>query len=551
MRASRVMLSQGKAAKAYALDLEFVKCKGSVYARSAAFVPFRRITTAQATAGSESAVQTNATQQNKGGGTADDAPTRLTELLDKPIVLELKPDVTLSLAESLPCGHLLREMIDVRFAPTPALTAVVREFHETARNELSAHRDLLKTQRKQKKDEKIEREREEERAGGAAGDAPDCSSGTVDTDDFINVEEDHDASLLSSPTAFSSSSSLKTTRLTSSAEAMASRSLQMRDGLTHNFRGLDPYGIPNVRIFEREALKTLYAAPVESRDFKAAAKQLRCLLHAGRGKNGYKPLAFCTRTYPEFLQKVLQAVFESPSAWYEWLTACYTRVEEDLRGVREARGAVGTGESITTPITQAAVFVECNTLEELATRMNLVWGGLLREGEVRGGGDREDSTRGEGSGTAPPKVFVYGNADLRVIHNTLGLSKSVPPLNLHLSVRGSKVRRFLTHRSSKSPTSSSSSSAEAGKTDESTPNSDVQLISPYEARVVDITKHPLFTASGFALSSNKTPSLSVALEKAAVRDATAAALHGAPRQHDALWDAQALACLCSVSGAVR
>ncbi|KPI85878.1 hypothetical protein ABL78_5059 [Leptomonas seymouri] len=565
MHVSRVTVSQAKAIRAYALDLEFVKCRGSIYARSAVFVPFSRI--AAGPRGDSGAPVTPAGQRNVEMLTRSGSTPQLTKLLERPIVLELRPEVTLSLAEPLPCGHLLHEMIASRFVPTPALTEVVKQFQCEAERELESYRVMRKTLRKLRIQEMRVCGKVENIVKMPTGDAPDSSSGAMEAERFV---DDGNDSLLPSLSDCSSLSS-SAFRVAPSAVAAAMRALQRRVGVVHNFRGLDPYAVPNVRVFDRHALELLHAAPVQSEEFKQASQHLRRLSHVGRGRNGYKPLTYCIRTHPEFMQKVLQTVFESPSAWYEWLTACYTRVEEDLRSVRAAHcagahgqvrlsdlpscarsnGDCGYGDSNTLPATQMVDFLEFDALEDLATEMNRVWGKLLREG-VRDANKKQ----ADAASPQPPKVFVYGSADLGVIRTTLALSRSPATLKPKQPERRYKTGRFSAKRPTEStavvPGASFSNPAQdAGEAGEKTPDIAVQLISPYEARVVDITKHPLFTAAGFTSSPQKALSLSAALEKATLRDATAAALYESQRQHDPLWDAQALACICSVAGAVR
>lgn len=587
MHATRSALSPAKTAKAYALDLEFVKCNHGVYARSAAFVPFRRAAEAQSLHSQNRRSDRETRLEGGDGAASSHSPPRLTELLAKPIVIELRPNVTMQLAEPLPCGHLLREMIDARFAPTPALTAVMSRFQAEAEDELGSYLGFCKSLRLLRRKERNARAVE-----SVADDAPDSPEKDEIDDMAGTTDNDKEA-----PTPRSSSFSAQQPmpkELTSSMEAMVTRTLQMRVGLVRNFRGLDPYGVPNVHHFDKDALELLYAAPVESRDFKRASQHISPLRSIGRGKKGYKGLAFCTHTYPSFIQGVLQTVFESPASWYAWLVACSAQVEADLQRVRDSRCTVAHGQMsdaaaadsqrlsssrnsnaqvLTLPPGQAVDYRECSSLEELATTVSVVWAALLREGSVPV--EAGDGGGGGVAAAAPPKVFVYGSADLSVIRRTLALAPPpVPPLRLNFSERAYKVSRFLTRRPDAQPSAaaavapqgSASSSADSGCSNsfssssasascEDGPSlpqrSSVHLMSPYEARVVDLSKHPLFTATGFASSPKKTPSLSAALEKAAARDATAATLHALQHQHDPLWDAQALACLCSTAGVVR
>jgi hypothetical protein len=572
MYVTRAAFSAG-AARAYALDLEFVKFNNAAYARSAAFVPFRRVAAA-----------------------AGDALPQLTELVERPVVLELSPEVTLRLAEPLPCGHLLTSMVDALFAATPALCGVLQKYRTDAEDELHSYRSFRKALREMKKKKKNSKVVAEKDVGQAEDDplekVPESGAEMSAEDD----EAERSEPSASSFDAFcpSSSAPSRSVDLTSAAEIIVARTFQMRVGIVQNFKGIDPYAIPNVRRFNKAALELLHAAPVGSHDFKRASEHLSPLRSVGRGKNGYKGLAFCTHTHPDFTQQVLRTVFDSPRAWYEWLTSCHDCVAEDLKRVRNAHrirshslgcrphaptrdssslrhGSSSSSSSlvdaVVTPYKSTVEFRECDSLEDLAWQMNVVWAKVLCEKGMMNTTATQVNFSSQDAqlllSAPPPKVFVYGSVDRSVIHRTLALSTPpVAPPWPRLSEHRFTTRRFrkgsrlrTVHAGDSSARHSSSLLSEvASATSEregNELNNPLQLVSPLEVRVVDLTQHPLFTASGFAMSPKKTPSLSRALEKAATRDATASVLHASQQQHDPLWDAQALACLCSTAGVVR
>ncbi|KAG5494919.1 hypothetical protein JIQ42_02535 [Leishmania sp. Namibia] len=554
---SRVLLSATMPPpRSYALDLEYLKFNGKTYVRSLALVPFAR-------AGLPSLRQCHVNEVAAGGSSPDGsrvqlAPSALTDLGSAPTVLELNPSEVMRVSEPLPCGHLLLPKIQQVFVQGAALEELRAPLEAEARGAMEAFTSLRQALRDER------RKAARELNGSPVLSALHCNElasptantavGRVDeASDFLERESQK------APTVSSVSP-------TTDADRTVMSELQIRLSTVRFFKGLDPFGIPNIYRFSREALELLYAAPVESRDFIEASTHISGLRAYSKGRQGYKPLAYLSRHHPRLLQAILRRSFESPAAWYKWLEDCAACVEANLLEVRNAhrdgtyvsawRGAgVSTcGAAADTDCIPAASaptlmplpldFKESLTVEDLAKQMHLMWRSLELSQESH-------SSRNEGAARCSrAKVYVYGSSDAAVLHRTLRLAFPAASLDTHLLQRAPQSgSRFpkpkrLPHEAAVAHISTSTPAHAA-------PPPMGLLQSPLEAVVVDATRHPLFTAAGFASSSKKPPSLLAALEKAATTDATAAALLSAPQWHDPLWDAQALACVCACAGMAR
>lgn len=484
----------------YAVDLEFLKTRGEHFARAVAFVPFQR------------------------NRSTDPSTSHRTNLMAAPIVLELQPSAVMALSEALPCGHLLSSHIQQTVVRGEALEEIKRRYEAEAVAEWDAFKDLRRSAK-------------ETRLNGAA-------KHTNSLEKDLAVDGDG-GSALPSP------SPVDTAAVLTPVENLLKKTLQSRVSITRYFSHFDPYTVPSTRLLGREAAEQLYAADVNSRAFLEASRLLRPLRAYGRGRGGSKPIAYLSRYHPHFLQAVLHASFPSAALWTAWLQSCQTLVAEELRATHSLYQS-----SQYPKLPQSAdrlSFKACDSLEELSQELNHTWSRLLHEVD--------------GNSTSA-KFYVYGSNDAAVIHRTLQLSCSTPAIaGIRFSPRA--LQAGATSGSSDSSKWSLTSNSESSSDSSSAPGvpsrskaaqllKDVvqsvpttHLVSPYQAKVVDITTHPLFVAGGYANSQRKIPRLAAALAMAARGDATAVALETVDRPHDPLWDAQALACVCVGVGAVR
>ncbi|CBZ29754.1 conserved hypothetical protein [Leishmania mexicana MHOM/GT/2001/U1103] len=554
----RILLgAQPPPPRSYALDLEYVKFNGNSYVRSLALVPFAR-------AELPSPRPPHASEVHARAGSPDSSrvqlpPHTLTELGDAPTVLELNPREVMRVAEPLPCGHLLLPKIQKTLVQGAALEELRAPLETEAR---SAMASFLGLRRALRKDRKKATGEENGLLALAALRHGESSGGDTDaTADF--VDEANAFPVLESE----STASLPAADPTTETEKLVMRELQIRLSIVQFFKGLDPFGIPNIHRFNREALELLYAAPVESPDFLAASKHICGLRAYSKGRQGYKSLAYLSRHHPHFLQALLRRSFERPSAWYNWLADCALSVEANLIEVRNAHrdgthvsawrhvgrstgGAPVDADRVQTasalvPASSSFNFQESLTMVDLAKQINLLWRGLAHVPESHYSGS-------EGALLCSrAKVYVYGSSDASVLHRTLGLAFTGAPLQCHLSERGLRAGSRCAG-SKQLPDVAAAAHAAAPSSVHQTPSQPLRLLSsPLEAVIVDATRHPLFTAAGFAPSPKQPPSLMTALEKAANSDAAAAELLSAPQWHDPLWDAQALACVCACAGMAR
>ncbi|RNE99482.1 uncharacterized protein Tco025E_09037 [Trypanosoma conorhini] len=269
------------------------------------------------------------------------------------------------------------------------------------------------------------------------------------------------------------------------------------------FNSLCPYSIPNIRRADVSWFEALYSAAVHSTDFREATRRLAHLKAYGKGRRQERSLSFLLRQHPALLQDVLRESFSSAEAWCAWLRMCGDLVERELHRVAEEyrRSSASTASLFAPAMAMeggrepgAVLYKECASAEELSLELSRLWRSLLRHG----------------GGT---KLYTYGDMDARAIQDTLRLGCCVP------------ARPSL--------------------------DADQLLASPYEAKVVDVTRHTLFAASGFRASPRVIPRLGDALEKAAAIDEAAARLLAQSDPHNPVWDAKALACIAVASGICR
>ncbi|CAG9580507.1 conserved hypothetical protein [Leishmania major strain Friedlin] len=543
--------------RSYALDLEYVKFNGTSYVRSLALVPFARAELPSPRPSHESEVHVRAGSPD--GSRVQLPPHTLTELGGTPTVLELNPREVMRVAEPLPCGHLLLPKIQKALVQGAALEELRAPLEAEARGAMASFLGLRRALRKEGK--RATREKNDLGALAALRHG-ESSGGDIDAAaDF--VDEANTFSFLESESA----SALPAADPATEAEKLVVRELQIRLSTVQLFKGLDPFGIPNIHRFNREALELLYAAPVESPDFVAASQHICGLRAYSKGRQGYKSLAHLSRHHPHFLQALLRRSFERPSAWYSWLADCALSVEANLIEVRNAHRDdtrvsawrhVGrsTGDtavdadrvqtaSAPVPASSSLNFQESLTMQDLAKQINLLWSGLVHAPASPYSGSEGASM------CSRAKVYVYGSSDASVLRRTLGLAFTGAPLQCPRSERGLRAGSRFPGRKQLRDAAAAAHAAALSSAHQTPPRPLRPLSPPLEAVIVDATRHPLFTAAGFAPSPKQPPSLMTALEKAANSDATAAELLSAPQWHDPLWDAQALACVCACAGMVR
>ncbi|RNE96834.1 hypothetical protein TraAM80_09605 [Trypanosoma rangeli] len=285
------------------------------------------------------------------------------------------------------------------------------------------------------------------------------------------------------------------------------------------FNSFCPYSIPNIRRGDVSWFEALYSAAVHSADFREAARRLDHLKAYGKGRRQERSLSFLLRQHPTLLQEVLRESFSSADAWCAWLKMCGDLVERELHRVAEecrhlsappASPFTPSVEMESDPSRGGVQYKECGSLEELSYELSRLWCSLRRRGG--GGGDM--------------KFYAYGDMDAKAIQNTLRLGCCMQ-------------------------TRCSAPALQRGPPSAPPPlrhNAGQLLASPYEARVVDVTRHTLFAASGFRVSPRTIPRLGDALEKAAAVDGAAARLRSQSDPHNPVWDAKALACVTVASG---
>lgn len=443
-----------------ALDVEFVKCRGRHFVRSAAFVPFGRV------------------------GVAGAYRTCLDEL---PRVISMDNAAVMRDADVLPCGDVLLPSLSALMVGGAALDDIKSTFQADARQAFDSYRATHRDHRERlRNDKKTLMQR--------------AVSTSSTNDAAVPIEDDaEEEECLLSTTSASTLGAL------SAEEVYQRRHLQMRLAITENFDLLDPYGIPNVQRLNRTSLRHLYCCRPDSAAFAVAAQHVMPLRAYGRGRGRHKSLAFLARYHPTFLQAVLHASFPSAESWVDFLEACAEVSSKELAAVADHHRSILPD----THLRRSA------NLEALSMDLNSCWSYWLHY-------------------AAACKFFVYGNADAKVIHTTLHHSCS------------QVMRATFSERAIQA------GGAAAGK-----PRGSIRgvpkdgLLSPYQAKVTDVTGHTLFRASGFMRSDRKVPNLLEALQKVVGRDVSAAGLWAEQRFHDPLWDARALACVCVGTGLFR
>ncbi|KAK7198466.1 hypothetical protein NESM_000806900 [Novymonas esmeraldas] len=521
----------------YALDLEFVKFNGGEYVRSAALVPFE---------------------------SARHSPCTLTSFCGTPTILELSPAETMRIAEPLPCGERLAPRVTQAFVHGEALQELLAPLEAETAAALTSYSEIRRALRMRRRAAASAARGAQHTAehAAAAEEAQDVA-GTVgsvedtDMEDFLDADE--------SPGSLTSAETRAGV-----AEERALSALARRLHIIRAFKGISPYCIPNVKRFDREALELLHAAPADSQDFAAATRHISCLQVYDRRRGGSRLLPLLARHHPALLQAVLRRSFTSPGDWYGWLAECAAYVEA---GLVEARDAHRGGGCSAVPSCASSVhvatnaepvhFAECDTMSAMADHLNRLWCSLRCAADTGA-----DAPQRSGF-----KVYAYGSRDEGALSRTLTLSFTRASSSLALSSLSPPptggtggVSRFSPSRRPQMCAAASATATATDTTPSSSPAEPAALppfpaaapvqssplpTLPSDVHLVDVTQHPLFATAGFVSPPKRMPSLLAALEKAARRDAAAAALLSSPHWHDPLWDAKALACVCTTSGIVR
>lgn len=489
-------LSQALAAtnKSYAIDVEFIKTRGLQYARSIAIIPMFALPVTSGTCDKAVAPPTSALTGFE---------------LRSGILLSLQSDVVRREAEALPAGHAILPLLQSHIVKGSKLEDIATQ-----------HTHVLSTQQAVEKGET----------------------------EVVDSDAEEDQKLISSFVESTGPAGNQPQRTPAEKEDRSSRRLQqIRLSIPSNFETFDPYSFPNIEAFPANALHAIYDDAVESSSFTDAVKLLMRLRAYGKGRSRLKSLSFVLQMLPEFARDVLHASFGTSGEWVEFIRACQrTALEEverinafyrsqsdagsDEQGGERGKGATGHHTSIT--------YRECSSLEELSEELNKEWSRILFSDKAD-----EKHTKGRApppssrfTGTKHPKFYAYGSVDNTVIKRTLALSCGN-------SGSGSTQVKAGVPSSPRALSWSDLCPVQLLPTD--------RLATPHQARVIDITSHTLYAAAGFLPSSRRKISLSHALEKASVKDATARELMENARPHDPVWDAQALGCVCVACGAVN
>ncbi|CCW60297.1 unnamed protein product [Phytomonas sp. EM1] len=504
-----------------AVDLEFLKCRGLHFARSIAFVPFEA-------------------RKHGAGSSSSSTERACTWFTEVPTVLAIESNEVMRTADVLPCGHLLYPYLKEHLVHSEALEELKNAFRRESEASLEAYRNMRHALREVKHLQESNR----------LDQAKESGIGTIEKEACTEVEP-HDVplngiedSMSCAASELTSSSSLNSNgspneqsgfddlqfplctqevgnRSLSPTEVELRRRLQIRAAISYHFELLDPYTIPNIYLLGEDPLKRLYTDPTNSSTFAEAVKYVSRIRAYGRGKGKHKALAFLFHYYPEFTQAVLRESFPNATDWCDFLRGCAELVKGELRCVedtyrRRKYPFTVSPLCIPTAVSAPLYYNECASLEDFSAALNKAWSHFLFQAKAS-------------------KFYAYGSMDAKVLSTTLRLSCD-------------EYRQMRRPR-----TKSSFSQTDISQSTQTTPmpyfRKDV-LLSPFQAKLVDITKSTLFSGAGFIRVEKMIPGLPEALQRVASCDSTAKAVSSIQRPHDPLWDAQALACVCVGAGVV-
>ncbi|KAH9586237.1 hypothetical protein LSM04_001866 [Trypanosoma melophagium] len=307
--------------------------------------------------------------------------------------------------------------------------------------------------------------------------------------------------------------------------------------LLNDFDSLCPHSIPNIRRLDKAWLEAVYVASVRSPEFRDAVIHLNHLRAYGKGRRRQRSLPFLLRYHPELLQDILRSSFPTANAWCSWLSMCGDLVEAELQRLADEHRQLSDvyafekveGKTDCNKKGNSLKYQECNTLEEFSYELNKAWCSLMAS--VSGGSN---------------KFYCYGDGDLKAIQNTLRLSCKM--LEQYSSPKSKSTQLVNTKPFNHHHQNSVEENGCVGNFVGSGAAAGGLLTSPYQARPLDATRHPLFAAAGFRTSPKAIPALTDALRKAALSDEAAARLLEENAPHNPVWDAKALACVCASCG---
>lgn len=314
----------------YALDVEFIKCRGLYHARSVAFVPFRAAHAPPSRCG------------GGGGRPAALARGRVKDrrrcILGTPTLLSMHPSAVMQTSEVLPSGHVLLPLVTAHSVAGEALASIKARHCKDAEEDIHTYQLLRRLCCKDTNASSrgLHGQAADTHSEGAA--AVGKQAGVVHGTGRLDEPKRHDEAADTGKYGAGGGSRSRTRQLPSgpsSTEVNLRRRLHTRLALAQHFHMLDPYSIPNVRCCDGHALRELYRAPASSSDFVAASRLLNHLCAYGAGSGGKKALCFLARHHPPLLQDVLRASFRDVEEWYDWLRRCADAVECDLWAQRE------------------------------------------------------------------------------------------------------------------------------------------------------------------------------------------------------------------------
>lgn len=492
----------------FALDVEFLKTKGQDYARAVAFVPF-----------SAASSTTHLTEFNP---TAFEAGARLLALSTATVMQE---------SEALPAGHALLPLLQTHMVSGPQLESICAVHEKEARKRMEEYTAARL----------LSREQARRSATEASGELAAVKTLAGTLSQHLRHQTASSPAEEGSPPSPSPRVAAAHRSHSADQHRRAYRQHQMRVGALPHFETFDPYSFPNLSFYPDTTLRAIYEAEVSSSAFQEAAQCLVYKLRAyGKGRGRFKSIAFLLGLLPSFTQDVLRASFASSKEWLEFAALLRSTAEKEVNQLiltyrERAATETRSNGSVVPPVS----FHECVSLQELSLELSKAWASLLyNHQQTSGSSTGRDGRRGD----RRPKIFAYGSADNGVIKRTLALSCQKE----NLLSEGKRQKNEDEEKVSDSPSHIKSWASlcplQPLRTD--------RLMTPHQARMIDITSHPLYAASGFLPPSRLKPSLLESLKICAARDATAAALLKSPQPHDPIWDAQALGCVCVASRAV-
>lgn len=582
------------------LDVEFVKTRGQQFARAVAIVPLSASLSPLTPSRSPGSVS------GTGGiEVSDSARERRTAFdLANGHLISLRTNVVMELAEALPAGHALlpllqkytvqgKDMERICLAHSTAAKEAMERWNQS-RKEIRASISVGSA--------RIEKNATASHYLGihssSSADAKIDAISLKKLSDLVVGKEEpaplprNNATVVSSASMEQNSPSNRPPDAAEQDHRATYRQHQIKCSIPVNFETFDPYSFPNRSKFSRQLFNTIFDDALDSESFNSAVKRFSSILRPyGKGRGRFKSFSFVLEVFPAFLRDVLHASFPSSDAWWDFAGTLQNAAEVEMERVaaryRDFKEA-GTSSSDTLVHQAFIPFTECGSLEDLALQLNRTWAKLLYEGTDSSDLSLSVAFRANNamlnSYSQKPsspvrrrqdgvKFFSYGSVDNGVLKRTLALCCG--PNTARLPVIGESDTDACPNAKNTSSVTEGlventdltlidSGILEAGHSKPSqnhgkqllswcdlSPLTSLprdQLVSPHQARVIDITSHTLYAAAGFLPPSRRKPSLTDALGMAAKKDETAAELLENPMAHDPVWDAKALGCVCVACG---